>query len=160
MGVLATLEKLRGFRVTEKHIKDGLQHVVRNTGLQGRWQVIGERPTVILDTAHNTEGLTLVLEQLRQLPHADFHFVLGFVKDKNLDGILPLFPKHARYYFSKADIPRGLDARILADKAHGFGLKGQVYPSVAGALQAARALASENDVIFVGGSTFTVADAL
>lgn len=159
-GVLATLQKLKGFNITEKHIKEGLQHVVRNTGLLGRWQVVGERPTVIMDTAHNSEGLTLVLEQLSQLPHEKLHFVLGFVKDKDLDLILPLFPANAMYYFSKADIPRGLDAHFLKDKAGEYGLQGLVYPSVSKALKAAGDNASEKDVVFVGGSTFTVADAL
>jgi dihydrofolate synthase/folylpolyglutamate synthase len=159
-GVLAALHELKGFRIAENNIKDGLLNVISNTGLLGRWQVLSERPKVILDTAHNTEGLTLVMEQLKQLPHDNFHFVLGFVKDKNLDLLLPLFPSNAKYYFSKANIPRGLDAHVLRDKAREFDLEGMVYPTVAGALDAARENASEKDVVFVGGSTFTVADAL
>jgi len=159
-GVLATLQVLGDARVREEHIRTGLMHVVANTGLLGRWQVMREFPTVIFDTAHNREGLELTVAQFIKLPHRQMHFVLGFVKDKNLELILPLFPKHARYYFCKADIPRGLNTEILQAAAREFGLEGKRYESVPEAVKSALAAASESDIIYVGGSNFTVADAL
>ncbi len=159
-GVLATLQQLKGFTVRESHIRDGLLKVVENTGLLGRWQIIREKPRVIFDTAHNSEGLSLTIAQVKYQPHEQLHFVLGFVKDKNLDQILPLFPEHASYYFCRANIPRGLDAELLQASAHRHGLKGEAYDSVPEALRAALARATEADVIYLGGSTFTVADAL
>jgi dihydrofolate synthase/folylpolyglutamate synthase len=115
---------------------------------------------VILDTAHNREGLALTVRQVNKQAQGRIHFVLGFVKGKNLDLILPLFPKHASYYFSRANIPRGLDAELLQAAARKHGLEGAVYDTVPEALVAALGEASETDVIYVGGSTFTVADAL
>ncbi len=159
-GVLATLGKLKGFPLRESHIKAGLMNVVENTGLQGRWQIVREQPRVIFDTAHNSEGLALTVGQVKKEPHNSLHFVLGFVKDKNLDLILPVFPKHASYYFCRANIPRGLDAEILQAEARRYGLVGAVYDTVPEALTAALGKAAESDVIYVGGSTFTVADAL
>jgi dihydrofolate synthase/folylpolyglutamate synthase len=158
LGVVAVIRELRDFSVSKEHIKNGLQKVEENTGLMGRWQLLGENPRIICDTAHNWEGISLVLEQLKTEEFHTLHMVLGFVKDKNLDPILPLFPKDAKYYFSKADIPRGLDAIELQMKASEFGLYGAVYNSVEGALKKAIEAASENDLIFVGGSTFTVAE--
>ena len=159
-GVLATLDKLTGFEIDEKHIRNGLMNVVKNTGLMGRWQIVRERPRVIFDTAHNSEGLALTIAQVKHQPHKRMHFVLGFVKDKKLESILPLFPGHASYYFCRANIPRGLDAEILQNKASHYGLDGRAYESVQEALQAALSAASDEDVIYLGGSTFTVADAL
>jgi dihydrofolate synthase/folylpolyglutamate synthase len=159
-GVLATLGQLRGFEIGERHIKAGLLNVVENTGLMGRWQIMRDRPRVIFDTAHNSEGLSLTIAQVKHQPHEHLHFVLGFVKGKNLELILPLFPRHARYYFCRANIPRGLDAEILKATAGKYGLEGSVYDSVPEALKAALSAASEKDVIYLGGSTFTVADAL
>ena len=159
-GVLATLRNLKGFRVGEGHIKTGLLKIVENTGLQGRWQIVREHPKVIFDTAHNSEGLALTVGQVKKEPHNRLHFVLGFVKDKNLDRILPVFPKDASYYFCRANIPRGLDAEILQAAAAKHGLPGGVYDTVPEALMTALGKAAESDVIYVGGSTFTVADAL
>jgi dihydrofolate synthase/folylpolyglutamate synthase len=159
-GVLAVLQKLEGFGVSESQIRSGLLKVTENTGLLGRWQMVRERPRVIFDTAHNREGLELTLAQLKYQPHDQLHFVLGFVKDKKLELILPLFPKHARYYFCRANIARGLDAEKVQYEAAKYGLSGAVYDSVPNALKAALAEASESDVIYLGGSTFTVADAL
>ncbi len=159
-GVLATLASLRHFEVRESHIRAGLMNVVENTGLLGRWQIVRERPRVIFDTAHNSEGLTLTVAQVKHQPHDRLHFVLGFVREKNLEQILPLFPKHASYYFCRANIPRGLDAELLQARAAKYGLAGSVYDSVPQALMAALERASEADVIYLGGSTFTVADAL
>ena len=157
-GVVAVLRELKGFAVKEIHVIDGLQHVVRNTGLMGRWQILRTEPMVVCDTAHNTEGLTLVLHQIEQQRYDRLHIVLGFVKDKNLEAILPLFPKDASYYFCRPDIPRGLEAKILKQKAKTFSLNGARYSSVADAYDAALQNVDAADFIFIGGSTFTVAE--
>lgn len=157
-GVVAILRRLPNFKIAEQHIVAGLNNVVQNTGLMGRWQVLGTAPTVICDTAHNAEGLTAVLDQLVQQHYDKLHIVLGFVKDKNLDAILPLFPKNAEYYFCRPDIPRGLDVEKLREHGKSYGLRGKSYPSVGGAYRIARECASPTDFIFIGGSTFTVAE--
>ncbi len=157
-GVIATLQKLNRFKVSEEHIRTGLMKVVANTGLMGRWQILQRNPMVICDTAHNREGLEIVVEQLLQQGHKRLHMVIGFVKEKNLAGILPLFPGNANYYFCRPDIPRGLDATILQQQAAGFKLNGKAYLSVQDAFCAAIQAADQDDLIFVGGSTFTVAE--
>jgi dihydrofolate synthase/folylpolyglutamate synthase len=159
-GVLVTLDKLKKFRVTSTHIKNGLQNVSGNTGLQGRWQVLGENPKIICDTAHNKEGLFLVIAQLLKESYKTLHLVLGFVKEKDLDAILPLFPKNAIYYFCRPNIPRGLDAEVLRAKAKEYHLCGEVYSSVREAYAAVNQQASDADLIFIGGSNFTVAEVL
>lgn len=159
-GVVETLARLPGFVVESEDIQNGLQHVNKNTGLQGRWQILKEDPKIICDTAHNKEGLVLALEQLLKERFERLHLVLGFVKEKDLDSILPLFPKNATYYFCRPNIPRGLDAHILADRAKNFGLIGKVYHSVLEAYNAVNERASKEDVIFIGGSNFTVAEVL
>lgn len=157
-GAIAVLKELKAFKITKKHIEKGFLNVTENTGLIGRWQVLGEDPKIICDTAHNTEGLSLVIEQIQQQKFNNLHIVLGFVKGKDLDAVLPLFPKEATYYFCKPDIPRGLDVSVLIDKAVYFDLKGDVYDSVSAALKAATEKASEKDFIFIGGSNFVVAE--
>lgn len=157
-GVLATLKQLKGYVVKEEHIKAGLLKVVENTGLMGRWQILGEDPLMVCDTAHNTEGLTVVLQQINQQKYDTLHLVLGFVKEKNLEGILPLFPKNAKYYFCAPQIERKLDEHILKHKAEVFGLMGDSYKSVAEAFDAAKNGAKNSDFIFIGGSNFVVAE--
>src|SRR5690606_10725287 len=137
--------ELKGFDIREKHIVDGLLNVSVNTGLLGRWQYIGKNPTVVCDTAHNTEGLTIVLDQIRQQEYTALHLVIGFVKDKNLEQILPLFPKNSHYYFCRPNIPRGLDEHVLKAKALKFGLKGNAYASVNEAVNAALGAADKTD---------------
>ncbi len=159
-GVLETLNRLKGFKVDASHVENGLLNVNSNTGLQGRWQVLGENPKIICDTAHNKEGLILVLDQLMRQDYDRLHLVLGFVKEKDLDHILPLFPRNATYYFCKPNIPRGLDAEILSLRAKKYNLVGAVYSSVSEAYKAVNEEASETDLIFVGGSNFTVAEVL
>lgn len=146
------------FQVTAANIIEGLNHVVQHTGLKGRWQVLQENPKVICDTAHNREGLLFVMKQLGKEKFSNLHFVLGVVNDKELKNILSLLPKMASYYFCKPDIPRGLDAEILKDKAAGQGLNGAVYNSVSAAYNQALFNANADDVIYVGGSTFVVAE--
>lgn len=161
--VLQTLKVLQGqgeFIISEAHIKNGFWNVVSNTGIQGRWQQIHSDPKVICDTAHNKHGLEIVLNQVQNEKFDNLHFVLGVVNDKDLEEILPLFPEKAHYYFSKPNIPRGLDADILQMKANDFGLTGKVYNSIPEAYHEALRLASESDFIYVGGSTFVVAEIL
>ncbi len=160
VGVVAVVKTLTDFRVEEEDITAGLAKVVENTGLLGRWQLLGESPGIIADTAHNGEGLQLVLDQLLQQEYDQLWMVLGFVKEKNLDQILPMFPKNAHYLFCRPNIPRGMDADYLQKKAAEFGIKGKVYPSVSSALETAKKEAKKNDLIFVGGSNFTVAEVL
>ncbi len=157
-GVITVLCELDGFKIEEKHLRAGLKNVTKNTGLMGRWQVLQKGPMVVCDTAHNREGLSLVLHQLQQQRFEDLHIVLGFVKDKNLDSILPLFPKKANYYFAKPNILRGLDVEVLEMNAKEHGLLGSSFESVERAYKAAIKSASKNDFIFIGGSTFTVAE--
>lgn len=157
-GVLAVLTELKDYKIKKKHIKSGLKHVVENTGLLGRWQILNKKPFVVCDTAHNKEGLTYVIEQLAQQDFNELHMVLGFVKEKDLDCILPLFPKNAHYYFCKPNIMRGLDVGILVNKAKMHALKGESYNSVDKAFKAALKTAGKKDLIFIGGSTFTVAE--
>lgn len=159
-GVIATLRLLRRFKIDEGAIRRGLQKVVRNTGLLGRWQIVQEKPRIIFDTAHNKEGLELTMAQLLEEPYENLHLVLGFVKDKDLRPILELLPSEAFYYFSQLQIPRGLDVDILAEKAAAQGIKGHVFSSVEEAFNAAKIAAGRDDVIYLGGSTFTVAEAL
>ncbi|WP_417784502.1 bifunctional folylpolyglutamate synthase/dihydrofolate synthase [Tenacibaculum sp.] len=154
------IQQLKGFTVTEENIKKGLLNVVKNTNLKGRWQVLQEYPKVICDTAHNKEGLFYTLEQLKKENYKQLHIVLGVVSDKNLNEVLPMFPKKATYYFCKPNIPRGLSAEELKEQAKVFSLKGEVFCSVNEAFEKSRVLASKEDVIYVGGSTFVVAEIL
>ena len=157
--VICALDILRdSFKIEEKHIINGLANVIKNTSLMGRWQVINKNPLAIADTGHNVAGINEVNRQLAETKYNKLHFVLSVVNDKDIDGILQLLPKEAEYYFCKADIPRGLSADILFEKATNSGLKGKVYESVRNAYSSALANAQEGDLVFVGGSNFTVAE--
>ena len=157
---IATAKALtkKGFEITDIHLKNGLQKTIENTGLLGRWQLLNKLPQVICDTAHNKEGLQYVLNQLSQEKFDKLHIVLGVVNDKSLTKILNLFPVTATYYFCKPGIPRGLNAVELKETAQKFGLNGNVYASVKIAYKTALAKANKNDLIFIGGSTFVVAE--
>ena len=157
---LTVLNQYTAFQTNESHWKKGLSQVVKNTGLQGRWQQLGESPKIICDTAHNTHGLTIVLRQIQKEVFDSLHIVLGVVNDKDLNEVLPLFPKNAIYYFCKPNIPRGLDASILAQKASLYELNGEIYNSVSVAYAQAKQNAQSSDFIYVGGSTFVVAEIL
>ncbi|MGB2129569.1 MAG: bifunctional folylpolyglutamate synthase/dihydrofolate synthase [Flavicella sp.] len=160
--VLQTLEVLkeRGYAVSEDQLDTGLQQVVASTGLLGRWQIISETPKVIADTAHNREGLTYTMTQLQAESYKSLHIVLGMVNDKDLQTVLPLFPKHAQYYFCKPNLGRGLATSILKDTAVGHDLNGEAFDTVTKAFEAAKYKAAKEDVIYVGGSTFIVAEVL
>ena len=155
---ITILNEQTDFKVSSENLKSGLMHVVRNTGLLGRWQQLGKNPKVICDTAHNKNGLEIVLNQIQKETFDHLHIVLGVVNDKELDEVLPLFPKNATYYFCKPNIPRGLDAVSLQENALRFSLVGNVYESVNEAFNTAQKNASKNDFIYVGGSTFVVAE--
>ena len=154
----AAIKRLKGFQVSKENIKNGLLNVVKNTNLKGRWQVLQEHPKVICDTAHNKEGLAIVLNQLKKEPFKKLHIVLGVVTDKKLETILPLFPCSADYYFCKPAISRGLSEVVLEANAKKFGLVGEKYSSVKLALKSALLNANQEDIIYVGGSTFVVAE--
>jgi len=161
--VIETLKVLAShsdFRISGAAVRNGLSNTIKNTGLRGRWQQLNAHPKVICDTAHNKHGLAVVLNQVRNEKYEALHIVLGVVNDKDLNEILPLFPKNAAYYFCKPDNLRGLDAKVLQKKADEFGLKGQVFDSVTAAYSKALEGASPNDFVFVGGSTFVVAEIL
>ncbi|MFP4367925.1 MAG: bifunctional folylpolyglutamate synthase/dihydrofolate synthase [Bacteroidales bacterium] len=160
--VLQTLDVIEnaGRYICMKNVYEGLRNVSKTTGLLGRWQIIGSNPLIVCDTAHNSEGITEVLKQIHSTPYRKLHMVTGFVNDKNTSHILKLFPADAHYYFTKASIPRALDPVKLKEEARTAGLEGEVFSSVIQALSAAKKAAAENDLIFVGGSTFIVADAI
>ncbi|MDF1560762.1 MAG: bifunctional folylpolyglutamate synthase/dihydrofolate synthase [Bacteroidales bacterium] len=159
--VAAAVELLSGsFGLGKEHFMAGMADVVASTGLLGRWQVLSRKPLTVCDTGHNREGLEYVMKQIKSTRRKNLHMVIGFVSDKDLSSLLPLFPRDAIYYFTRASVPRALDEKLLMAEALNYGLAGDSYPSVAGALDAARAAAGPYDMIFIGGSTFIVGDAL
>lgn len=162
LGVLTALEEIvkAGFVISDENIKDGLKQVVKLTGLSGRWQTLNEKPLVICDTGHNEDGIKEVLKNIEATAHKNLHMVIGMVNDKEVTKVLSLLPKTATYYFTKASIPRALNENELATQAKALGLKGETFETVKAAIEAAKKKAKANDLIFVGGSTFVVADAL
>ncbi|WP_026728935.1 bifunctional folylpolyglutamate synthase/dihydrofolate synthase [Flavobacterium denitrificans] len=155
---IQVLNETTDFKVSEESLTSGLLSVVKNTGLQGRWQQLGENPKIICDTAHNKHGLSVVMTQLQKETYENLHIVLGVVNDKDLHSILPLFPKKATYYFCKPDSSRGLSTEILQDTARKYDLFGEKYESVEKAFLEATKKATKNDFIYAGGSTFVVAE--
>ena len=158
-GVLKVLELLseKGFALSVSTLREGLGQVRKHTNLKGRWQVLREKPLTICDTGHNADGIALVVGQLERLSYRSLHFVFGAVKDKDISGILALLPPHYTYYFCQPALPRALPVGELAQMAQEAGLHGNTYLQVQEAYDAARAQASAEDVIFIGGSTFVVA---
>ncbi|UOG77154.1 bifunctional folylpolyglutamate synthase/dihydrofolate synthase [Hymenobacter tibetensis] len=159
-GVLAVLDELRrqGFEVPEAAVREGLRNVRQLTGFRGRWTILGRQPLVVCDTGHNEAGLQLVMSQLARLPRRQLHFVLGVVNDKDVSKMLALLPTEATYYFCQATIPRALPAATLAEAAAAVGLQGRACGPVSVAVAAAQAAAGPDDVVFIGGSTFVVAE--
>ncbi|WP_315040256.1 folylpolyglutamate synthase/dihydrofolate synthase family protein [Capnocytophaga sputigena] len=159
-GVIAVIELLihQGWDITSENIAQGLLHVVRNTNLKGRWQALSSYPTIVCDTGHNVGGLTYVMEQLKKQIYTHLHIVVGFVKEKDVNSVLELFPKEATYYFCSPAIARGLNVNTLKEIATAKGLQGEAYSSVTEALNVAKAQALPTDFIFVGGSSFVVAE--
>jgi len=147
-------------QLTNDNIRNGIQKVVDNTGLQGRWQTLSTNPLTICDTGHNPEGIQAVVEQIAHTDYEHLHFVFGMVNDKNPENILVLLPKQATYYFCKPEIPRGMDAELLLQAAFKAGLRGQHFNSVTDAYHSAVNNAGVSDLVFVGGSTFVVSEVL
>jgi dihydrofolate synthase / folylpolyglutamate synthase len=157
--VFAAAEVLkRHFNISDKNILSGIRKTVTTTGLKGRWQVIGKKPLTICDTGHNIEGLKYVIKHINHINPPAVHFVMGFVNDKDVTSILKLFPPEWTCYFTRASIPRALDEAVLKEIAEREGLHGDCYGSVKEAMEAAREAAGDNDLVFIGGSTFVVAE--
>jgi len=148
----------QGFHILENALRSGLLNVVKNTGLLGRWQILQLQPKVICDTAHNTAGLKYTIKQLLEEPYNALHIVFGVVNDKDLSAIVDLLPKHATYYFCKPNIPRGYNAEDLKIELNAYGCTGEFYNSVNEAYRSALQNADVDDVVYVGGSTFVVAE--
>ena len=144
--------------MSDNQIADGIAHLVHNTGLLGRWQKIGENPLVICDTVHNEAGVKCIVQQLKKLTYNRLFIIWGAVDGKKMDNVLNQLPKDAFYYFCEPIIPRALKAHVLKELAMQFGLKGEVVPNVNEALKKAKALASHEDLIFIGGSNFIIAE--
>lgn len=155
---IAVLNAQNEFKVSIENLKNGLLNVSKNTALKGRWQQLGENPKIICDTAHNKHGLGIVMNQVQKENFENLHIVLGVVNDKDLNSILPLFPKKAQYYFCRPASSRGLDTEILQETAEKFDLIGEKYDSVLDAFLTAKKNAAQNDFIYVGGSTFVIAE--
>ncbi|WP_010136886.1 bifunctional folylpolyglutamate synthase/dihydrofolate synthase [Ochrovirga pacifica] len=149
-----------GIKISEKALENGLKNTIKNTGLLGRYQQIQAAPKIICDTGHNKEGIALVVEQLLKEDYQELHIVFGVVEDKDLEGVLPLLPKKANYYFVKPAIQRGMSELLLKSKANELGLMGESYPTVAAGVEQALLMAKDKDLVYIGGSTFVVADYL
>ena len=160
--ILAAVTQLRaiGYPISDEQVAQGFAHVTTLTGLMGRWQKLGDKPTIICDTGHNVGGITYIAEQLKAFQAERLHMVIGMVSDKDITHVLQLLPRHATYYFTQASVKRALPAQQLAALAQAAGLKGSPWPDVPSAYAAAIAHAHPEDVVFVGGSTFVVADLL
>ena len=159
--VLQALEFLKHpYGITDKHLLEGLKNVRTLTKFMGRWQILGENPLTIAESAHNEAGIKTVLQQVEQYSYRQLHFVYGTVHDKDISKILALLPKSASYYFAKANIPRGLDATALQENAAKHRLYGEAWPTVAAALEAAKSNAQIDDLILISGSIFVVAEVL
>lgn len=158
--ILESINELnsKGVDVEVEHVKRGFENVVANTGLKGRWQIIVEQPLTICDIAHNEDGINQVLDQINEIDFNRLHFVFGTVEDKIVDKILGLLPKEAKYYFCRANVPRALNTDVLVSKANENGLIGEAYVTVNAAISEAKNNAQKDDLIFIGGSTFVVAE--
>ncbi|MBI9060413.1 MAG: bifunctional folylpolyglutamate synthase/dihydrofolate synthase [Marinilabiliaceae bacterium] len=162
LTVLSAIDKMKekGFEISRQDIYKGLENVSKNTGLIGRWYYLGFNPRIVCDTGHNQDGIEAIIKQIENTAHRELHFILGMVNDKDHDTVLSLLPKNAQYYFTRASIPRSLAEDELKLKAKKHGLHGETYENPILALTAAKKNADSNDLIFIGGSTFVVADVL
>jgi len=147
-----------GYKLNEDEIRHGLQKTKKITGLHGRWEVIHENPTIILDVGHNEDGIKQIVQQIELTKHHDLHIVIGMVKDKEIDTVLSLLPHSANYYFTQAHIPRALPAETLKEKAGKFNLKGKTVTDVNEAIKEAKSKAHKDDLILVCGSVFLVGE--
>jgi dihydrofolate synthase/folylpolyglutamate synthase len=162
LTVIQSVLELRkqGYNLPDKAVYKALKNVKNLTGLQGRWYTLQQSPLTICDTGHNLAGITEVIQNITHTPHQNLHMVFGVLKDKDVSGVLALLPKKATYYFTQPQVERALPAEILAEQAAHFELQGEVYPEVKLACQAAQAQALPGDLIFIGGSTFVVAEVI
>ncbi|GAT61766.1 dihydrofolate synthase [Paludibacter jiangxiensis] len=160
--VLTAVDRLRerGFDIQDDALFNGLKHVVDLTGLMGRWQILQKNPTMVCDTGHNEAGIRFIVQQLSKQKYTRLHIVFGMVNDKDISTVLSLLPQNAIYYFTQAAIPRAMEASKLRDLAQKFNLHGKIFASVASAVEAAKQAANEDDLIYIGGSTFVVAEAI
>ena len=159
--ISATIElKKQGWNITDSNIKKGLLNTKKNTGILGRWQILDVKPLIICDTVHNEDGIKKVFRQIKQIPHKKLHIVFGLADDKKLNNILNIMPREAIYYFCKPNVIRGVDVSILHRTAHKRGMIGEAYASVKKAFSAAKKKAGEKDLVFIGGSTFVVAEVI
>ena len=149
-----------GYSISDDAVYTGFENVVRLTGLMGRWQQLSDKPRIICDTGHNSHGIKYIVEQLRNEQYDNLHIVFGMVNDKDMSSVLELMPKDAKYYFTRASIERALTPEEIAKKALVYCLRGDTYDNIKQAIDAAKQNADENDLIFIGGSSFIVADAL
>lgn len=152
--------KMYCYRISEEDVRNGFSHVCKLTGLMGRWQKLENKPTLVCDTGHNVGGISYIVEQLEHQKYNHLHIVIGMVNDKDISGVLKMLPKHAVYYFTRASVKRALPENELQESARKEGLQGDTYPNVETAVAASKKSAGENDFIFVGGSSFIVADLL
>ena len=159
LKALATLTRLN-YNIRSQDYRAGLANVCQLTGLMGRWQKLEEHPALVCDTGHNVGGISYIVEQLKHQKYDRLHIVMGMVNDKDISGVLSMMPKDAIYYFTRADVKRALPENELQALAQQVGLQGQSYPNVKAAVEAAKQHSSEKDFIFVGGSSFIVADLL
>lgn len=160
--IIEALKQLigKGYRITRQNVADGFASVCKNTGLMGRWQKLSDKPKVICDTGHNVGGIQYIVKQLELQEYDNLRIVMGMVNDKDISTVLSMMPKHAVYYFTQASVKRAMPCRDFKAKATGYGLEGDAYPTVRQAYEAALHDASQNDLVFVGGSSFIVADLL
>jgi dihydrofolate synthase/folylpolyglutamate synthase len=160
LTVIDAVKELRkiGYQIPDEAIYQALKNVKNLTGLQGRWQTLAKKPLIICDTGHNKAGISEVIQNISQTPHQNLHMVIGMVKDKDISAVLALLPKNANYYFCQPNLERALSVKELAEQASNFNLKGKTFNTVEEALAAAKNQAKDNDLIFVGGSTFVVAE--
>ncbi len=160
--ILSALQCLQqaGYHINESHIREGFANVCKLTGLMGRWQRLEEHPTIICDTGHNVGGISYITKQLAIQKYDKLHLVIGMVNDKDISGVLKLLPSEASYYFTQASVQRALPAGKVKELAQTFNLHGEAYPDVKSALIAAKEKAAPEDFIFIGGSSFIVADLL
>ena len=158
--VLSAVDELReqGFVITDEHLETALRQVKNLTGLHGRWETLSHNPLTICDTGHNPDGIEEVMKNIASVKYNHLHMVMGMVNDKDTGKVLSRLPKDATYYFCKPDIPRGLDAESMKAQAGAHGLIGEAYLSVKEALLSAQKNAANDDLVFVGGSTFVVAE--
>ncbi len=147
-------------KINEKNIIDGLNKIIQNTGIRGRWEIIGNKPLIICDVAHNIDALSIVINDIMSIKSNKIHFVLGFVNDKNLDSIVDIFPESSNYYFAKPNIERGLDELELQELFKNNNRIGESYSSIEQAFKSAIKQSDPNDVIYIGGSTFVVSEVI